>query len=64
MPCHKGCWSSPGQSLHHGLDWGAQQDDAVELRMEPGLVLLAGGHEQHVRGLGGQEDGDGIFPPA
>jgi len=31
--------------------------------MEPDLVFLAAGHEQHVGVFGGQEGGDGILPP-
>jgi hypothetical protein len=56
--------AGPGhQSLRHVMDWCAEQDDEIELRMEQDLVFLAAGHEQHVGVFGGQEGSDGILPP-
>ena len=50
----------PGREpLQQDLERSGQQDDVVELGMEPHLVLLAAGHEQDVDVLGRQQLLDG-----
>lgn len=51
------------QPLDKNLQRSAQQDDVVELRMEPCLVLLAARDEKDVHVLGGQKCLDGVLPP-
>ena len=51
------------QPSRKNLEWGAQQNDAVELCVELRLVLLAARDEQDVGVFGGQQCLDGVFPP-
>ena len=52
-----------GQPLHEYRGRRAQQDDVVELRVEPPLVRLAAADEEHVGVVGREESLDAIFAP-